>query len=93
LLVNRVNNTAVPQILSGNHRISYYPVPASQVLSFDRVTDDIFVEVYSILGKKELTDHVYASNPKLDVSRLSAGTYIIHIKSSEGSQAGKLIIE
>ncbi len=62
-----------------NHIFNIYPNPTSDVLYFEYNLDDfkiIVVDIFELTGKKIATYETHQSPAKIDVSNLSAGTYI-----------------
>ena len=75
--------------------INAYPNPANDMVFFNiSESERAVVEVYNMLGLKMLETTISGINNRLDVSALSAGTYIWQMNSTTGQQikTGKLLI-
>lgn len=93
LTVNRMIPAGLSMPTLGINRIHYYPVPASHTLTFDGVISTTTINIFNLLGQLELTSYISTSNPNVNVSSLRTGTYIMYLKTSEGTQVGKLLID
>lgn len=75
--------------------IKAYPNPAADMVFFNiEKAENVVVEVYNMLGLEVLESNFTEMNNRLDVSELSAGTYIWQMISTSGQQmkTGKLLI-
>ena len=75
--------------------INAYPNPANDMVFFNiGESERAVVEVYNMLGLKMLETTISGINNRLNVSALSAGTYIWQMNSTTGQQikTGKLLI-
>jgi endonuclease I/chitodextrinase len=68
-----------------------YPNPTSFDYVFIRHTEAVQVEVFNVLGKKISVNTVSTANPRLDISRLSSGMYLLKISNQENSITRKII--
>lgn len=68
-----------------------YPNPTSLNYIFVRYHEDIKVEVYNILGKKLIQSNITNSNPKLDVSTLSSGMFLLKVYNKGNVTTKKFI--
>lgn len=71
--------------------LSIYPNPTKLNYIFLRNDQDVQVDLYNILGKKILSKSVLISNPKLDISSIASGMYLMKISNEYGSITRKLI--
>ena len=65
------------------NQISVYPNPVQQFLSIDlqSVSGDLILEIYDAAGKKVLSNQLLGNQVhQMDVSDLSAGTYIVSLQ-------------
>ena len=68
-----------------------YPNPTSLDYIFVRHTEDVSVQIFNVLGKKISVNQVSTSNPRLDISNLSSGIYLLKISNQENSITRKII--
>jgi len=71
--------------------LSIYPNPTSLDYVFVRHTEDVQVEIFNVLGKKISVNKVSTSNPRLDISKLSSGIYLLKISNQESTTTRKII--
>ncbi len=71
--------------------LRYYPNPVDSELNISYKEAIQSVEVYDLLGKQIKTQKFDANDVKIDVSNLSAGTYMIKVHTNTGSQFIKII--
>lgn len=71
--------------------ISYYPNPVSNYLNIESKKVINSVTVYNILGKEVLKSEPNAVSPKVDMSILPTGPYLVRIKSDNGTKTIKII--
>lgn len=71
--------------------LKYYPNPVDSELTVSYKEAIKLIEVYDILGKQIKTQKFDANDVRLDVSTLSAGTYMVKVHTNEGSQFIKII--
>jgi len=71
--------------------LKYYPNPVDSELTVSYKEVIKLVEVYDILGKQIKTQKFDANDVRLDVSTLSAGTYMVKVHTNAGSQFIKII--
>ena len=71
--------------------LSIYPNPTSVNFLNIKINQDIKVEVFSIFGKKLIQTNIKKSDPKLDISTLSKGVYLIKISHKSSSLSTKII--
>ena len=73
-----------------NSRISLYPNPAINLVSFSGLTEIANLQLYSVLGIKVL-DQKIDNNTNVDISNLSSGVYLVKIISDNKSFETKFI--
>ena len=71
--------------------ISYYPNPVSDYLNIESKKVINNVTVYNILGKVVLQSEPHSVSPKIDMSQLPTGPYVVRIKSEYGEKTVKII--
>lgn len=71
--------------------LRYYPNPVDSELNISYKEAIQSVEVYDLLGKQIKTQKFDANDVKIDISNLSAGTYMIKVHTNTGSQFIKII--
>ena len=72
--------------------LSIYPNPAESFINLE-LTSDVSVYDVSIIDLmgKEVYKSNSLSNPRIDISSLEIGNYIIVVNSNEGKQLGKFV--
>ncbi|HLW38930.1 MAG TPA: T9SS type A sorting domain-containing protein, partial [Brumimicrobium sp.] len=68
-----------------------YPNPTQDVLNISYVEAIVQVEVYSISGQRVLSQEFDAKDVRIDMTGLSAGTYMVKIATEKASQYVKVI--
>ena len=58
---------------------SYYPNPATDILSLQALDNIEDVVIYNLLGQKVIEDRVEATTSQVDVSALTTGAYIMKV--------------
>lgn len=71
--------------------LKYYPNPVDSELTVSYKEAIKLIEVYDILGKQIKTQKFDANDVRLDVSTLSAGTYMVKVHTNAGSQFIKIV--
>lgn len=71
--------------------LSIYPNPTKFNYIFIRNNEDVQVDLYNILGKKILSRTVLTSDPKLDISSIASGMYLMKISTDNSSITRKFI--
>jgi subtilisin family serine protease len=79
------NTLSVEEAILDNEYFKFYPNPVNDYLNFYFPTDinEIEVTIYSLLGKKLIEKNVFKNLPKLEISQLPKGLYIL--KTSLGT--------
>lgn len=70
---------------------SIYPIPTSDILNISTSEMDYTVKIYSIQGKLVLSETNLSENNQIDVTSLSAGSYIFELNSQNGRQVKNFI--
>lgn len=76
-----------------NTAFSYYPNPVKNVLNLTYTQDISDVAVFNLLGQQVITKAVNSSNGQVDMSNLSAGTYIVKVTADNQVKTIKVIKE
>ncbi len=71
--------------------LSIYPNPTSVNYIYIKNNEQLKVEVFNVLGKRVLQNTIETSNPKLDISSLSSGMYLLRISNQDHSTTRKII--
>lgn len=71
--------------------LNIYPNPSSQNHVYIESTEDIKVEVYSVIGKKIHQAMIQTSDSKLNISELSSGLYFLKISNGQKTITRKFI--
>lgn len=79
------------QLLQENFAIYPNPVVDVITISFPDTLSTANLELYNVLGVKVLQQRIAATNPKLDVSNLNSGVYILTISSEGVTNSFKVI--
>lgn len=70
---------------------NYYPNPVNDILEFSYSTTITEVSIFNLLGQQLIARKVDGSAGQLDMTMLSAGTYIIKVSSATGSSTMKIV--
>lgn len=71
--------------------LKYYPNPADSELTVSYKEPIRSIEIYDILGKQIKVQKFETNEVRLDVSRLSSGTYMLKVQTDSGSQFVKIV--
>lgn len=71
--------------------IKVYPNPVKDILQLSSVEDILDIKVYNLLGQEVLNKTLTSATSDLDVSILSAGTYLVNVTTSSGSKTIKVV--
>ncbi|UPQ79368.1 choice-of-anchor J domain-containing protein [Flavobacterium azooxidireducens] len=66
-----------------NAGFKYYPNPVKDVLNLSYISNISSVSVVNLLGQQVLTKNVNANESQLDLSTLTAGTYLVKITTED----------
>lgn len=80
------SSNAVVETEEQNYGFSIFPNPTEDQLTIDSDLEgpNMQIKIYSITGQLLQTDAFFTGNNTIDVSLLSAGTYVINIVSENG---------
>ena len=71
--------------------LKYYPNPADSELTVSYKEPIRSIEIYDILGKQIKVQKFETNEVRLDVSRLSSGTYMLKVQTDSGSEFVKVV--
>lgn len=71
--------------------LNIYPNPTSLNYIFVRHNEEVQVQIFNILGKKVKETVVDPSNPRVDLSDISSGIYLLKISNEQSSTTRKII--
>ncbi len=72
-------------------QLKYYPNPVDSELNISYIEEIKKVEVYTITGQRVFGNDYQGNEVKVDLSRLSAGTYLVKIETAKASQFVKIV--
>ncbi len=84
-------NTLSVEVPTIHSTLSIYPNPTSFNYIFIKNNKDVKIEVYNVLGKQLMQSTITQSNPKLDISSLYSGIYLLKISDDRNSISKKII--
>lgn len=73
--------------------LSVYPNPVKNVLNVSYKSEITEAKIFNLLGQEVFSQQVNNSDFQLNVSNLTAGTYVVKLVASEGQQSFKLVKE
>ena len=92
-----VDNIVVDMILSNGDfekdGFAYYPNPVKNTLNLSYKQNISEVSIFNLLGQKVLTKTIGAANAQVDMSSLSAGSYIVKVTADNQTKTIKVIKE
>ena len=74
-----------------NEKLAIYPNPTPYDYFYIKCEEKVSVKLYSILGKKIIQKTIDSFNPKLDISSITKGIYLLKISNSKNSITRKII--
>lgn len=74
-------------------QLKYYPNPVDSELNISYIEVIKKVEVFTITGQRVFGNDYQGNEVKVDLSRLSAGTYLVKIETAKASQFVKIVKE
>lgn len=88
LEVSNEISTSTEDINFTNEQIKFYPNPAINEMIIDLESKEIAgtIQVFDLLGRPFIQQFFDGGHPKIDVSRLGIGTYILQISSKDGKR-------
>jgi len=72
-------------------QLKYYPNPVDSELNISYIEEIKKVEVFTITGQRVFGNDYQGNEVKIDLSRLSAGTYLVKIETAKASQFVKIV--
>ena len=66
-------------------QLKYFPNPVASELNITYIEEVTKVEVFTITGQKVLSSNYQSNEVKVDLSRLSSGTYLVRIDTEKAS--------
>ena len=72
-------------------QLKYYPNPVDSELNIRYIEEIKKVEVFTITGQRVFGNDYQDNEVKVDLSRLSAGTYLVKIETAKASQFVKIV--
>lgn len=76
---------------NNSNPLRIYPIPVSDVLNVSTTEAIYDVKIYNLQGKIVLSETKLSQNSQIDVTSLSAGSYIFELNSSNGRQIKNFI--
>jgi hypothetical protein len=90
-----VDNILVDVALSNsdfdNSNFSAYPNPVKDVLNISYTTEISSVRVINMIGQEVLSKNINATSSQVDMSQLSAGTYIVNVTVGDAIKTLKVV--
>ncbi|MEZ5017189.1 MAG: zinc-dependent metalloprotease [Flavipsychrobacter sp.] len=83
-------STSITNLMS-NDNISIYPQPAHNVLNVDYTGAISSLQIYNMVGQNVLTQK-NGTTRQIDISSLPTGSYILQLKTKEGTMRSKKLI-
>ncbi len=71
--------------------LKYYPNPVDSELNISYIEEIKKVEVFTITGQRVFGNAYQGNEVKVDLSRLSSGTYLVKIETAKASQFVKIV--
>ncbi|WP_190304163.1 Ig-like domain-containing protein, partial [Paenimyroides baculatum] len=72
-------------------QLKYYPNPVDSELNISYIEEIKKVEVFTITGQRVFGNDYQGNEVKVDLSRLSAGNYLVKIETAKASQFVKIV--
>lgn len=85
------SSLATHEVTKKNASFRVYPNPVTQILNIDSQEKIQSVSVFDATGRNVLSSEVNQAKCNVDLSKLTSGTYIVTIKTENGSQSAKVI--
>ena len=85
------SSLATHEVTKKNASFRVYPNPVTQILNIDSQEKIQSVSVFDATGRNVLSSEVNQAKYNVDLSKLTSGTYIVTIKTENGSQSAKVI--
>lgn len=80
-------------IKSANNDITLYPNPCNMILNISKPSSHLpsTIEIYSLDGRRILSEQSSEMNYKIDVNTLAKGTYMLRVFNSEKTFTTKFV--
>lgn len=86
-------STRITRNIDGNNLLKIYPNPATDLITLNiSEVENSVLNIYKITGDLVGSKKINATNQQIYVGNLSAGIYMVEIKSAKWSEKQKLII-
>ncbi|WKW46941.1 T9SS type A sorting domain-containing protein [Myroides sp. JBRI-B21084] len=72
-------------------QLKYYPNPVDSELNITYTEEIKRVEVFTLTGQRVMSNEYNSNEVKTDLSRLSAGTYLVKVETAKASQFIKVV--
>ncbi len=72
------------------NELSLYPNPVKDRITINGITTNTTIEVYDIMGKSILSEVINPNHNTIDLSNLSKGFYVLHIKEESNTKGIKI---
>jgi len=76
-----------------NTDIAVYPNPASDKVNISGLSGPAVAGIFNAHGKLILTRHMEGPTMEMDLSELSAGFYILRVKTNRGTLVKRFLME
>ena len=86
-----MHSTTLNTSIFNKNSILIFPNPTKLDYIFVKYNEDISFEIFNVFGKILIQSNITISNPKLDISSLARGIYIIKLNSNGSSITKKII--
>lgn len=74
-----------------SEKATLYPNPVTNVLNIDAKEEISEIKVYNMAGQQVLSKEARSKNPKVDMSALKAGVYVVEVTSDSNTTTHKVI--
>ena len=71
--------------------LSVYPIPAKDILNVEYKSTLNAVKIYNFIGQEVYNENTSSSTLQLDLSRLTAGAYIVKLITEEGEHNFRIL--
>lgn len=77
--------------IQSSEKATLYPNPVTNALNIDAKEDISEIKVYNMVGQQVLSKEARSKNPKIDMSTLKAGVYVVEVTSDSNTTTHKVI--
>jgi len=91
LYKNNLNSPLDNLDFNNTIEVTYFPNPAIDFVNFEAYNSIEKISIYNVLGEVVLKENIYDQNYKLDVSRLTTGSYFIKLENKNQIKTFKLL--